>query len=204
MLFNSLTFVVFFGVVLLIHNLPMAWKAKKINLLLASYIFYAAWNPPFVILLWISTVVDWYAARQIQSSDQLGRRRAFVLLSMMANLGMLGFFKYGDFLLDNFVQLAATVGVQYQPPGWDIVLPVGISFYTFQTMSYTLDVYHRRAEPSSSFLDFSLYVTFFPQLVAGPIVRATDLIPQFLKERRPTGAGARLDVVGYVPEDRPR
>ena len=187
MLFNSLTFVVFFAVVLVAHNLPLAWKTKKVNLLLASYIFYAAWSPPFVILLWISTAVDWYAARQIQSTEQLGRRRAYMALSMLANLGMLGFFKYGGFLMDNFVALAGAAGVHYQAPGWDIVLPVGISFYTFQTMSYTLDVYHRRSTPSPSFVDFALYVTFFPQLVAGPIVRATDLIPQFREERKPTG-----------------
>lgn len=184
MLFNSLTFVVFFGLVMVIHHLPISWRARKINLLIASYVFYAAWNPPFVILLWISTAVDWYAARQIQATERIGRRKAFVALSMVANLGMLGFFKYGSFLLDNFRMLAGFTGLEYQPPVWDIILPVGISFYTFQTMSYTLDVYQRRAEPSPGFLDFALYVTFFPQLVAGPIVRATDLIPQFREERR--------------------
>ena len=109
------------------------------------------------------------------------------MLSVLANMGMLGFFKYGGFLLDNFVTLAASVGVQYQPPGWDIILPVGVSFYTFQTTSYTLDVYHRRSTPCDSFTDFALYVTFFPQLVAGPIVRATNLLPQFAEERKPTG-----------------
>jgi alginate O-acetyltransferase complex protein AlgI len=102
-----------------------------------------------------------------------------MLVSVCVNLGILGYFKYGGFLLDNWTALMARIGVDYQPPGWDIVLPVGISFYTFQTMAYSLDVYLRRAEPAESFLDFGLFVTFFPQLVAGPIVRPTHLIPQF-------------------------
>ena len=109
-----------------------------------------------------------------------------MLLSVVFNLGMLGYFKYGGFLLENFQALAATVGIDYTPPAWNIVLPVGISFYTFVTMSYTLDVYLRRARPGNSFLDFALFVTFFPHLVAGPIMRPTDLLPQFERESRPT------------------
>ena len=111
--------------------------------------------------------------------ERTSRRRLLLTLSILVNLGILGFFKYGDFLLENWVALAALAGVQWQAPGWDIVLPVGISFYTFQTMAYSLDVYLKRAEPARSFLDFALFVTFFPQLVAGPIVRPTHLIPQF-------------------------
>jgi alginate O-acetyltransferase complex protein AlgI len=177
--FNSLTFIVFFAIVLALHYAPLPWKLKKFNLLIASYLFYAAWNPPFVILLWISTVVDWWAARAIARTEAPARRRALLMVSLVANLGLLGYFKYGGFLLENFTALAATAGWAYTPPAWDIILPVGISFYTFQTMSYTLDVYLRRAPPAKSLLDFSLFVTFFPQLVAGPIVRPTDLIPQF-------------------------
>jgi alginate O-acetyltransferase complex protein AlgI len=183
MLFNSLTFVVFFAVVLALHYLPFAWRIKKINLLLASYLFYAAWNPPFVLLLWLSTLIDWFAARAIYRESRSGRRRAWLILSLAVNLGVLGFFKYGDFLLENWQALMATVGIDYQPAAWSIVLPVGISFYTFQTMSYSLDVYLRRAKPARSFLDFALFVTFFPQLVAGPIVRPTHLIPQFATPR---------------------
>ena len=179
MLFNSLTFVVFFAVVLALHYLPFAWRVKKINLLLASYLFYAAWNPPFVLLLWLSTLVDWFAARAIYREQRRSRRRAWLILSLGVNLGILGFFKYGDFLLENWQALMATVGIDYQPAAWSIVLPIGISFYTFQTMSYSLDVYLRRAKPARSFLDFALFVTFFPQLVAGPIVRPSHLIPQF-------------------------
>lgn len=188
MLFNSLTFVVFLGVVLIVHHLPLAWRTKKFNLLLASYLFYAAWNPPFVILLWLSTVVDWIVARRIHDEARLARRRAWLGLSLLVNLGMLGFFKYGDFLLDNFRAALAMIGVDYQPPDWSIVLPVGISFYTFQTLAYSLDVYLKRARPADSLLDFSLFVTFFPQLVAGPIVRPTQLIPQFAVPRIATAA----------------
>ena len=165
MLFNSLTFVVFFIIVVALHNVPFfSWRVKKLNLLLASYLFYAAWNPPFVILLWISTLVDWNAARWIHQSSDEARRRFFLILSLATNLGILGFFKYGGFFLVNFQAAMAAIGVDYQPAEWSIVLPIGISFYTFQTMAYSLDVYLRRAAPAKSLLDFSLFVTFFPQL----------------------------------------
>jgi alginate O-acetyltransferase complex protein AlgI len=186
-LFNSLTFVLFFAIVLAVHNSPLPWRFKKVHLLFASYLFYAAWNPPFVILLWISTVLDWYVAKHMARTHRVGARRWLLLVSVIGNLGLLGYFKYGEFVLQNFIQLMSTIGVQYQPPSWDIVLPVGISFYTFQTMAYSLDVYLRRAEPADSFLDFALFVTFFPQLVAGPIVRPSDLIPQFNRPHRATG-----------------
>lgn len=184
MVFNSLLFLVFFAVVLGIHSLPIPWRARKLNLLLASYIFYAAWNPPFVLLIWLSTLIDWWAAKWIERSDRPGQRRAFLLLSLSTNLGLLGFFKYGGFLLENLVRLLATIGVHYQPAALDIVLPVGISFYTFQTLSYTIDVYRRKLSTATSFLDYALYVTFFPQLVAGPIVRAASFLPQCIPERR--------------------
>jgi alginate O-acetyltransferase complex protein AlgI len=199
-LFNSLSFALFFVLVLLLHRLPLPWRAKKFNLLIASYLFYAAWNPPFVLLLWISTAVDWWVARRIHASDNAARRRHLLWLSLAVNLGLLGYFKYGGFLLDNWVALMAGFGIDWQAPGWDIVLPVGISFYTFQTLSYTLDVYYRRAKPSDSLLDFSLFVTFFPQLVAGPIVRPTDLLPQFAKPVQASAAqfgwGLMLLVLG--------
>ncbi len=111
-------------------------------------------------------------------------RRAWMLASLVANLGMLGFFKYGQFLLENFVALSAAIGVHYQPAQYDIVLPVGISFYTFATLSYTLDVYLRRSKPAKHFLDYALFVTFFPHLVAGPIMRPTELVPQFAEPKR--------------------
>jgi alginate O-acetyltransferase complex protein AlgI len=185
-IFNSLTFVVFFACVLLLHSMPFEWTTKKINLLIASYLFYAAWNPPFVALLWISTVVDWYAAQKLVLAERPAVRRAWMLVSVVANLGMLSYFKYGAFLLQNFSALLAGIGVNYKPPALDIALPVGISFYTFATMSYTLDVYLHRAAPARNFLDYALFVTFFPHLVAGPIMRPTELVPQFAAPRRAT------------------
>ncbi len=186
MVFNSLTFAVFFAVVLLLHRLPFGWSTKKANLLVASYVFYAAWNPPFVVLLWLSTIVDWKIAARIHAEPREGRRRAWLLVSLAANLGLLGYFKYGEFLLENWQRFVGLFGIEWIPPAWDIVLPVGISFYTFQTLAYTLDVYLKRAAPTRSFLDFALFVTFFPQLVAGPIVRPIDLVPQFAKPRQAT------------------
>lgn len=188
MVFNSLTFLVFFAGVLLVHNLPLSWGTRKRNLIIASYLFYAAWNPPFVVLIWISTLIDWYAARGIGRSERVGRRRMLLLVSLGTNLGLLAFFKYGGFLLANCAALLRLCGVVWQPAAPSIILPVGISFYTFQTLSYTIDVYRGRMAPWKSFTDFALYVTFFPQLVAGPIVRATDFLPQCATPRRVTGA----------------
>jgi alginate O-acetyltransferase complex protein AlgI len=188
LLFNSLTFAVFFAVVLGLHNLPLPWTAKKINLLLASYLFYAAWSPPFVILLWISTAVDWKVASWISTAHSPRHRKLILALSLVANLGLLAYFKYGAFLMENFALVLRALGVAFTPPSWNIVLPVGISFYTFQSIAYSLDVYLRRAEPTNNFLDFALFVTFFPHLVAGPIVRPTLLIPQFQTPRRATSS----------------
>src|ERR1700744_4931140 len=129
--FYSLTFVVFFSCVPGLHSRPLPWTTKKINLLVASFLFYSAWNPPFVILLWVSTIVDWYAAQGLVKARRESARHAWVLLSVIANLGMLGYFKYGQFLLENFTALMSTVGIDYPPAHYDIVLPVGISFYTF-------------------------------------------------------------------------
>jgi D-alanyl-lipoteichoic acid acyltransferase DltB (MBOAT superfamily) len=187
MVFNSLTFVVFFAAVLAIYYLPLPWKLKKAHLLVSSYLFYSAWNPPFVVLLWISTFVDWHAARWMAKAEKRMARRALLFASLGVNLGLLGFFKYGGFLLDNFVALLASIGLEYHPPAPDIFLPIGISFYTFQTLSYTIDVYRRNMKPWSSFLDFALFVTFFPQLVAGPIVRASQFLPQCRTPRRADG-----------------
>ena len=186
MVFNSLTFAVFFCVVLLLHNLPLPWSLKKLNLLVASYLFYAAWNPPFIILLWASTVVDWLVARQIYVQPTERRRKAWLVISLVVNLGFLGFFKYGKFVLANWQALLALAGVHYQPPQWNILLPVGISFYTFHSMSYTLDIYWRRVAPIPKLFDFALFVAFFTQLVAGPILRTADLVPQFMRPRNAT------------------
>ncbi len=186
MLFNSLTFLVFFAVVLTLHHTVSSWRAQKSILLVASYLFYAAWNPPFVILLWVSTWVDWHVAKGLAVQEAPAKRRGLLMVSLAVNLGLLGFFKYGEFLLENFVALMHLAGIPFEAAAPSIVLPVGISFYTFQTLSYTLDVYFKKTERCQSFLDFALYVTFFPQLVAGPIVRSTDFLPQCVEPKRAT------------------
>jgi D-alanyl-lipoteichoic acid acyltransferase DltB (MBOAT superfamily) len=187
MLFNSYTFVVFFVTVLILYYIVPVWNCRKSILLAASYLFYAAWNPPFVVLLWFSTLVDWFTARGIHASRSSGRRRFFLVVSLAANLGLLGYFKYGTFLAENFLAVARSLGLDLTLAAPSIILPIGISFYTFQTLSYTLDVYRHRMAPSSSFLDYALYVTFFPQLVAGPIVRAADFLPQCREPKRFSG-----------------
>ncbi len=188
MLFNSLTFLVFFIVVLVLHRLPLGWRIKKFNLLLASYLFYAAWNPPFVALLWISTATDWIVGNRMRDVEDQRRRRRLLLVSLAVNLGLLSYFKYAGFVLENFVWLVNQLGVNYAPAAPNIILPLGISFYTFQTLSYTISIYRKEAQPAESLIDFALFVTFFPQLVAGPIVRATDFIHQLV---RPLQANAQ-------------
>lgn len=186
MVFNSYTFIVFFLIVLLLHNLPISWRTKKINLLIASYIFYAAWNPPFILLLWLSTVVDYFVGRALYRQENLTKRRFLLVISLIGNLGMLCFFKYGGFLLENFVTIVNAIGIDFNPAKPNIILPAGISFYTFTTLCYTIDMFHKRSEPVKSLLDFSLFVTFFPHLVAGPIVRPPQLVPQFETPRKAT------------------
>lgn len=187
MLFNSLGFIAFLTIVLILYYTPiLSWVQKKVMLLLASYIFYGLWNPPLILLLWISTMVDWTAGNQLAKEERPKIRKLWLLLSMFVNLGFLAFFKYGDFLLENFVAVTGAIGWDFQALPMDIILPMGISFYTFQTMSYTIDIYKRKIEPAKTFLDFALYVTFFPQLVAGPIVRAKDLITQFYEKKKAT------------------
>lgn len=186
MVFNSYTFIAFFIIMLILHNLPFSWKVKKINLLLASYVFYAAWNPPFILLLWLSTVVDYFVGRALYTQVNKHKRKILLVLSLIGNLGMLCFFKYGTFLLENFTHLVNALGMDFHPAKPNIILPAGISFYTFTTLCYTIDMYKRKSEPVKSLLDFSLFVTFFPHLVAGPIVRPPQLVPQFETERKTT------------------
>jgi alginate O-acetyltransferase complex protein AlgI len=183
MVFNSFTFIAFFIVILILHNLPFPWKVKKVNLLIASYIFYAAWNPPFILLLWLSTIVDFFVGRALYTQPNKHKRRVLLVISLIGNLGMLCFFKYGTFLLENFVALTNLLGFHYHPATPNIILPAGISFYTFTTLCYTMDMYKRKGVPIKSLLDFSLFVAFFPHLVAGPIVRPHQLVPQFESPR---------------------
>ncbi|UPG87908.1 MBOAT family protein [Luteibacter aegosomatis] len=195
MLFNSLTFLVFFAVVFPVYLLLPRWGWRKGFLLAASYVFYAAWNPAYVVILAFSTTLDWWLARRIAATDHVGRRKILLLVSLVANLGLLGFFKYGGFVLANTQSLLGLMGIAYAPPGWDIVLPVGISFYTFASLSYTIDVYRGEIDGRTDLRDYALFVAFFPHLVAGPIVRARALLPQLEKPTLPTADQAAYGLV---------
>lgn len=191
MVFNSFTFFALLTVAIFVSRAQWTWSARKAVLLALSYLFYAAWNPPFVLVLVFSTVADWHLAKWIFGAKSNARRRRMMVCSLVVNLGLLGYFKYGGFALTSLQQCLASVGVPFAVPEWSVVLPVGISFYTFQTLSYTIDVFRGKTAPWNSFLDYALYVTFFPQLVAGPIVRATDFLPQCEQCRRATREGLR-------------
>src|SRR6267142_891186 len=185
MLFNSLTFVVFFVVVVTLYWSIKSWQARKNLLVAASYIFYGAWGPPFAALLFGTTAMDFYLGRIMGKQTQSEARKVWLVLSVAVNLSMLGFFKYGNFLLENFQWVLARGGIQYKPPHLDVFLPIGISFYTFHSLSYTLDIYRGVMRPTRSLRDFTLAVSFFPQLVAGPIVRAGDFLPQLEHPPKP-------------------
>ncbi len=188
MLFNSLQFAVFFVVVYGLY-LVFAHKGRNRLLLAASYFFYACWDWRFLSLLILSTVIDYICGLQISRSLSERRRKRFLVISLLGNLGILGFFKYFGFFLESFNNLLSLAGLNSFSSGFNIILPVGISFYTFQSMSYTIDIYRGRVRPLKSFRDFALYVSFFPQLVAGPIERAERFVPQVAGERKITAAG---------------
>lgn len=202
MTFDSLTFLAFLGCVYVAYWVVPGWTARKILLLLASYVFYGAWNPFFVLLLMATTGFDWIAGRVLQRSHDPGMRRLLLLGSIAVNLGALGFFKYAQFFTNTAIDLARMFSVEWKPLDLGILLPVGISFYTFESLSYVIDVYRRRIEASRSVLDYGLYVTFFPHLVAGPILRYNDFQPQCLTEKRwidtAVGRGLALFAVGLA------
>jgi alginate O-acetyltransferase complex protein AlgI len=178
MLFNSYTFWIFFAVVVLLYR-RLPHRAQNRFLLLASYVFYGYWDWRFLSLILLSTLVDYFVALELTRR----KRRGPLLFSLVFNLGLLGVFKYADFFVREAVMLFNRLGLDIPPPVLGIVLPVGISFYTFQTLSYTVDVYRGQTPAARNFLDFALYVSFFPQLVAGPIERSTSLMPQILRPR---------------------
>jgi len=184
MLFNSLIFAVFLAVVLTVYYAASAryWRGLKLFLLFASYFFYGWWDIRFVSLLVISTLVDFAAVRQIQSKQ--GNPKAWLMLSLVVNLGILGFFKYADFFIGNAEIFLQRLGLDPLNIRLDVILPVGISFYTFQTLSLTLDAFRGKITERYSLLDVALYVAFFPQLVAGPIVRAVSFLPQIQRKPR--------------------
>ena len=205
MLFHSLAFAIFFPLVLALYMLLLRRRllAQNVLLLLASYIFYGWWDWRFLSLIWLSTIIDYCcglaldrrqaaaetasaAATQTEPAYQYQprTRKLILTVSLVANLGLLGFFKYCDFFIASFAELLQSVGFHSEPRLLNIILPVGISFYTFQTLSYTIDVYRGQLRAHRSLLEFAVFVAFFPQLVAGPIVRARDFLPQIAKPRR--------------------
>lgn len=201
MLFSQLDFWFFFTAVLMLYVI-LPFRFQNVMLLVASYIFYGAWDWRFLSLIAFSTIVDYLVALRIDSATNPCRRRKLLMISMTMNLGLLGVFKYFNFFIGSFVEFADILGVSVSLPILNIVLPVGISFYTFQTMSYTIDVYRRQLKPAVNFFDFALFVAFFPQLVAGPIERARNLLPEIMAPRQITwenlSRGSVLCLIGLI------
>jgi len=186
MLFNSIDFAIFLPIIFILYWFVLKNKLKWQNLLIvvASYVFYGWWDWRFLFLILFSTIVDYSVGVQLRNEERQRIRKVLLWISITANLGLLFFFKYYNFFLDNFVNAFSFLGVKINGSHLNIILPVGISFYTFQTMSYTIDVFKRKLEPTDDFIAFSAFVCFFPQLVAGPIERATHLLPQFYSKRK--------------------
>jgi len=185
MLFNSIDFALFLPIVFILYWFVTNNSLKLQNALIvgASYIFYGWWDWRFLSLILFSTIIDYTVGLKLKNEDKEKKRKIFLWISILVNLGFLGFFKYYNFFLENFITAFTFLGSDIQANTLNIILPVGISFYTFQTMSYTIDVYKRKLNPTEDFIAFSAFVSFFPQLVAGPIERASNLLPQFYKER---------------------
>ena len=185
MLFNSLSFLIFFPIIFTLYWSINKQNIKLQNLLLlgASYYFYSCWDWRFLFLLLFSTALDYFTGIKIKESNDERNRKFWFWLSIGVNLGFLGVFKYYNFFATSFAESLSYIGLHISPSTLNIVLPVGISFYTFHGLSYVIDIYKRRIEPERNFVDYSLFVSFFPLLVAGPIERATHLLPQLKKPR---------------------
>jgi D-alanyl-lipoteichoic acid acyltransferase DltB (MBOAT superfamily) len=201
MLFNSWIFAAFLAIVLPLYYL-LPFRAQNILLLAASYLFYGAWDWRFLGLLLLSTVMDYSIGRAMDLSPTQRRRRLLLVFSVVVNLTILGFFKYWNFFVESAGALLTSVGLEANLPTLRIILPVGISFYTFQTLGYTIDIYRREMPACRNFLNYALYVSYFPQLVAGPIERITRLLPQIEGPRTVTPdmvySGVQLMLWGFV------
>ena len=186
MLFNSLEFLIFLPTIFCLYWFVFQKNLKVQNslLLISSYVFYGWWDYRFLSLIILSTIVDYFVGLKIHDSNNKKTKKAYLWVSIFFNLGLLGFFKYFNFFIDSWVDLLSTFGYEYTST-WtlNVILPMGISFYTFQTMSYSLDIYYGKLKPTKDFISFSVFVSFFPQLVAGPIERASNLLPQILSNR---------------------
>jgi D-alanyl-lipoteichoic acid acyltransferase DltB (MBOAT superfamily) len=190
MVFTSLQFVVFFVVVYALYRV-LPRRAQNVALLVASYVFYGAWDWRFLGLLWTSTIVDYVVARYLGRAPDGRARTAALVVSLTSSLGMLGFFKYFDFLATSASRVFGVLGWTFDPITAHVLLPIGISFYTFMTMGYVIDVYRREIQPERNFITFALFVAYFPHLVAGPILRASLLIPQLQRSRTLSWAQSR-------------
>lgn len=184
MLFNSIDFAIFLPIVFAIYWIfHRSIKVQNIILLVASYVFYGWWDWRFLILIFISSIVDYFVGLKLGSTEKEKNRKLLLAISLIVNLGLLAFFKYFDFFIDSFVNTFSLLGYSLNSSTLNIILPVGISFYTFQTLSYTIDLYRKKISPTNNLIDFLAFVSFFPQLVAGPIERAKNLLPQFQVKR---------------------
>ncbi|AXT55051.1 MBOAT family protein [Aquimarina sp. MMG015] len=204
MYFNSFDFLIFLPIVFVAYWLFQKGKLQfqNIILLVSSYIFYGWWDYRFLALIALSTLVDYLVGIRISLCDTQKLRKRWLLVSVIFNLGVLSFFKYCHFFIDSWIDLCSSIGYDIQDvTTLSIILPVGISFYTFQTMSYTIDIYRDKLGPTRDFISFAAFVSFFPQLVAGPIERATHLLPQFLEKRKYTresiSYGIKLIIWGF-------
>ena len=185
MFFNSIDFAIFLPLFFILYWFVFNKNISHQNLLItiSSYIFYGWWDWKFLSLIVFSTVVDYFVGERLLITNNTAKRKFLLFTSLIINLGFLGIFKYYNFFLENFIEAFSFFGYNIKSNTLNIILPVGISFYTFQTLSYTIDVYKRKLKPTKDFIAFSAFVSFFPQLVAGPIERATNLLPQFYKKR---------------------
>ena len=185
MLFNSFDFALFLPIVFILYWFVLKTNLRIQNLLIltASYVFYGWWDWRFLSLIIFSSCVDYFVGIALQKENNKGKRKALLLVSIFVNLGFLGFFKYFNFFIESFADAFTFFGHSLNVKRLNIILPVGISFYTFQTLSYSIDIYKKKLEPTKDVIAFFAFVSFFPQLVAGPIERATNLLPQFYKKR---------------------
>ncbi|MFK7831975.1 MAG: MBOAT family protein [Winogradskyella sp.] len=185
MLFNSLDFAIFLPLVFILYWFLFQKSLRLQNFLIlgASYLFYGWWDWRFLGLIIFSSLVDYFVANALKKECQNFRRKLFLAISIITNLGLLTFYKYFNFFIDSWISAFEILGIDIQSNTLNVILPVGISFYTFQTLSYTIDVYRKKLEPTSNLVQFMAYVSFFPQLVAGPIERAKNLLPQFQRAR---------------------
>jgi alginate O-acetyltransferase complex protein AlgI len=185
MFFNSLDFAIFFPIIFILYWIVSKHiTTRNLLIIVASYVFYGWWDWRFLILIVISSLVDFIVGQKIHHTQSKKKRKYFLLISLLVNLGFLAYFKYTNFFIETFIDSFRLFGRELEVSTLNIILPVGISFYTFQTLSYTIDIYRKQLKPTKDWISFFAFVAFFPQLVAGPIERASHLLPQFFKQHK--------------------